>query len=151
MPQKCTATTKNGQPCKSWAIPKSNLCAAHSGKHGGAPTGNQSRRTHGLYSRHFNQAELAALSELIGQQPNLDDEIALAKVINARAVRYLSENPDMPAVEFVALANVALTGTGRVASLLRAWRAISGDAADGIAAAIASALDELSNEWGISL
>jgi hypothetical protein len=39
----------------------------------------------------------------------------------------------------------------RLGRLLRDKRAISGEAADGIAGAISLALDELANEWGIEL
>ena len=40
---------------------------------------------------------------------------------------------------------------GRVARLLRDQRALSGAAADGIAGAIATALDELTSELGVKL
>jgi hypothetical protein len=39
----------------------------------------------------------------------------------------------------------------RLGRLLRDKRALSGETADGIAAAMAQVLDELSNEWGIEL
>ena len=41
--------------------------------------------------------------------------------------------------------------SSRLTTMLRARRALSGDAADGIARAIARALDELSTEWGVEL
>jgi hypothetical protein len=41
--------------------------------------------------------------------------------------------------------------SSRLTSMLRARRALSGEAADGIARAIAQALDELSTEWGVEL
>jgi hypothetical protein len=41
--------------------------------------------------------------------------------------------------------------SSRLTQMLRARRALSGDAADGIAQAIARALDELSTEWGVEL
>jgi hypothetical protein len=40
---------------------------------------------------------------------------------------------------------------GQLAKLMRAKRALSGDAADGLADAFAKALDELSTELGIDL
>lgn len=41
--------------------------------------------------------------------------------------------------------------SSRLTNMLRARRALSGDAADAIAHAIARALDELSEEWGVDL
>ena len=46
---------------------------------------------------------------------------------------------------------LALQATRTVARLLRDSRAISGEASDGLCAAIGQALDELSTEWGIDL
>jgi hypothetical protein len=51
----------------------------------------------------------------------------------------------------VKVAAVLTTGTGRVAHLLRDQRALTGQAADGLTAAIAQALDELSTELGVAL
>jgi hypothetical protein len=42
-------------------------------------------------------------------------------------------------------------GVGQLARLMRAKRAVSGEAADGLADAFAKALDELSTEMGIEL
>jgi len=53
--------------------------------------------------------------------------------------------------DYARLAGLALQAIRTVAKLMRDRRALSGEAADGIAGAIAQALDELSTEWGISL
>ena len=52
---------------------------------------------------------------------------------------------------FAALTSLAFVGTRTVARLLRDKRAISGEAADGISGAIATALEELGTLWGLEL
>jgi hypothetical protein len=51
----------------------------------------------------------------------------------------------------IAVAKALTLGTGRVSRLLRDRRALSGEAAEGLAGAIAAALDEISTELGIPL
>jgi len=91
----------------------------------------------------------------------LDDEIAIARVTLRRILALLSadrvhrmpegETVPMTPVDYARLAALLLAGARTVARLLRDKRALSGEAADGIAGAIAQALDELSTELGIKL
>ena len=85
----------------------------------------------------------------------LDDEIALQRQINERLLSLWdrlegADADETPALQ-VKVAAALTSGTGRVARLLRDQRALSGQAADGLTAAIAHALDELSTEWGVAL
>jgi hypothetical protein len=86
--------------------------------------------------------------------PTLDDEIWLQRVLNHRLFHYLDESEPGVTLEVETLVKVAAAlgaGTTRVARLLRDRRALSGQSADGIAGAIAAALDELTTELGIHL
>ena len=85
----------------------------------------------------------------------LDDEIALQRQINDRLLalwdRLEGADADETPTLQVKVAAALTSGIGRVARLLRDQRALSGQAADGLAGAIAHALDELSTEWGVAL
>jgi hypothetical protein len=58
---------------------------------------------------------------------------------------------DLPVEEVARLLRIHGENAGRLGRLLRDRRALSGDAADGISAAIAQALDELGSELGVEL
>lgn len=145
----CTAQTKAGQPCRAFALPGSDLCAAHSGRKGkaGAPLGNSNARTHGFYDTELTDQELADLV-IHAANSTLDDEIALARVALRRLMNYLDKKRELPPNEMAAIAPHVFGGARSVARLLRDRRALSGDAADGLLGAIATALDELGSEWG---
>jgi hypothetical protein len=155
-PQKCTQSTRNGNPCRAWAIRGSDppTCATHAGrtKTAGAPLANVNRQAHGFYSAALDPNELADLVAF-ADDVSLDDEIALARVILRRVTNHL-RHPDLETIDLdnlATLASLVLAGTRTVARLLRDQRALSGDAADGFAGAIAQALDELSTELGLQL
>jgi hypothetical protein len=156
--RKCSATTAADKPCRAWAIHGSDppLCSAHAGRNtgAGAPPGNTNRQAHGFYASTLSEAELADLVAF-SDDLTLDDEIACARVILRRLMHHLDLDPDAdrpPDVDDLhKLANLALSATRTIARLLRDQRAISGDAADGIAGAIGQALDELATEWGLDL
>ena len=149
---RCTATNRDGTPCKAWAVHGTSppRCSAHAGRNAGAgaPAGNQNRRAHGFYSRVLTAGELADLVTF-ADDLSLADEIAIARVTLRRAMERLTT--DLETDELTNLAKLTLAGTRTVARLLRDQRALSGEAADGIAGAIAQALDELGTEWGIEL
>ncbi len=154
--RKCSHTTTAGKPCRAWAIRGSQppLCAAHAGrtKSAGAPPANLNRRQHGFYSTSLDPAEIADLVTF-ADDLSLNDEIAVARVILRRVMGHL-QHPDLQHIaidDLARLSSLILAGTRTVARLLRDQRALSGDAADGFAGAIAQALDELSTEIGIQL
>lgn len=155
--QRCTATTKNGQQCQAYAVRRSSppLCSVHLKKNegAGAPVGNQNARKHGFYGSQFSAEELSDLVEQ-AQDRTLGDEIALARVVLRRLMKFLDSDGGDEGVSLEqvrAIAPVALAGTRTVARLLKDAQALSKGTGDGVSDAIAAALDELGDEWGVKL
>jgi hypothetical protein len=95
-----------------------------------------------FYIQFFTEGELLDLAQTVAN-PSLADEIGILKVLIRRVIAR-KENPE-EALKLVGKA---------VDQLTRAWRvqrAISGEAADGLASAMAQVLDELSTELGMKL
>lgn len=143
---RCTATTRKGNPCRAWSVPNTQppRCAAHGGaqKPPGAPVGNRNATTHGLYASNTTPHALTIsdiISDLAAKQETLSDYIQAQ----------LATNADLDALTnlFALHAQTA----SRLGRLLRDQRALSGQAADGLAGAIGQALDELSSELGVEL
>jgi hypothetical protein len=91
---------------------------------------------------------------LAENQPGLDSEIELQRLLNQRLQALWDElqaENDPDTALLVKVAAALTTGTGRVSGLLRAQRALTGEAADGLIAAVARTLDELSTELGVTL
>ena len=70
--------------CRAWAVRDSSppLCAAHGGRKGGAPPGNQNALTHGFYASTLTPYELADL-DVIGQlagDTTLDAEVVITRI-----------------------------------------------------------------------
>ncbi len=137
----CTSTTRAGRPCKAHPVKGSEppRCAAHGGgsRPVGAPKGNQNAVTHGAYS-----ADDEPLT--------LDDAIASL----SRRIRDLEsyiDNSKLTTEQYGTLTGLYSSLLGRLGRLMRDLRALSGDAADGFAGAIAIAMDELSTELGIDI
>lgn len=98
----------------------------------------------GFYSRTFSEDELLDVARLAAAgDVSLDEEISMLRI----AMRRVLEADIDPAKTLQLLSRAA----GQLATLMRAKRALSGDAADGLADAFAKALDELSTELGIDL
>ena len=169
MKRRCTGMTKRGIPCKAWAARGSAppRCVAHQeagvapggaasggGAPGashegnadghtrpvGAPPGNTNALRHGFYAQPANPPRTIA------------DAIALLSHNLATLATYINSHiddldPDQ-AAQLLALQGQNLS---RFSRMLRDQRALSGEAADGIAGAIAQALDELSTELGTDL
>ncbi|MCI0580864.1 MAG: zf-C3Hc3H domain-containing protein [Chloroflexi bacterium] len=140
--QRCTATRADGQPCQAWAVHGSDppTCVAHTAA-GRTPS-------ESFYGRVYTLEEIADLVARAAGD-SLDDELAATRVAIRRVMEQLHD--ELPPEEYARLASLVFTGATAIARLLRAKRAISGLAADGIAGAIAQALNELSNEWNIEL
>lgn len=128
--------TKPG--CHAWAMKGEELCYAHLHKRG-------------LYRRFFTEEEVREIEEVAcsslgdpaGDALTLDDVIEVLKVLIGRVVD--REQDPSKALSLVA------RGVRSLVSALKAKRALSGEAADGLSAAFAQALDELSTELGIEL
>ena len=150
MPQRCTALTARGTPCKAWAMADTDppRCAAHGGsrKHPGAPEGNRNALKHGFYAQP--QQPLTDIADIIA------DLAAKQAALSAHIDDALSDADDDTRphlVDLVKLFSLHGQNASRLGRLLRDQRALSGDAADGISGAIAQALDELSTELGTAL
>ncbi len=155
MPQRCTATTARGAPCRGWAQSGTDppRCSAHA---------EQTAPAHAsFYAASLKPDELADLFTY-ADDLTLDDEIACARVVLRRLLALLDAptisdfkdpsitRPITP-TDTCRLFGLSLQATRTIARLLRDKRALTGEAADGISAAIAQALDELSTEWGVPL
>lgn len=142
-PQRCTATTNAGRPCKAWSVPGTDppTCRSH------APPPPQAA----FYSAALTTDELAAL--LAAEDLTLDDEIACARVALRRIMQTIHPENDtgLNHTDFRNYITLLLQATRTIARLLRDKRALTGEAADGISAAIAQALDELGTELGLPL
>jgi len=112
--------------------------------------GSPHTRARRFYSDQFTAEELELVT-LCLEDMTLEDELWLQRVFNRRLAAATRAADDVPLETLVKVAEALARGTGRVARLLRDKRALSGAAADGIAGAIATALDELSSELGIKL
>jgi hypothetical protein len=149
MPTRCTAKTKAGTPCKAWAVRGSDppRCAAHggslAGRQVGAPPGNQNAVTHGLYAAP--EEPPATIEGIIADLAR--KQAALSVYIDG----LLTAEADLDLDDVARLLKIHGMNASRLGRLLRDQRALSGDAADGIAGAIAQALDELSTELGVEL
>ena len=102
----------------------------------------QNLSTESFYIQFFTESELLDLAQTVAA-PSLADEIGILKVLIRRVIARKENREE--ALKLVGKA---------VDQLTRAWRvqrAISGEAADGLASAMAQLLDELSTELGIKL
>jgi len=98
----------------------------------------------GFYSVIFSEREILDVGRLAASgDVSLDEEIGMLRV----CMRRVLEADIDPATSLQLLSR----GVGELAKLMRAKRALSGEAADGLADAFAKALDELSTELGIDL
>lgn len=102
------------------------------------------RKVSGFYSKIFSEDELLDVARLAAASDvSLDEEIGMLRICMRRV---LEAN-----IDHAKTLQLLSRGAGQLARLMRAKRALSGDAADGLADAFAKALDELSTELGIDL
>ncbi len=125
-----------------------------------------------FYAGQFSPDELALIAACV-QDVNLDDELWLQRVLNLRLLGVAGDlgpaaaaeaaathadgpdaDPDAPPPEDLALkhlvrvAQALTTGAGRMARLLRDRRVLSGEAVEGLAQALTTALDEYAQLTG---
>jgi hypothetical protein len=97
-----------------------------------------------FYDRTFTEDEVLDVARLAAAgDVSLEEEIAMLRI----CMRRVLEADVDPAKTLQLLSR----GVGQLAQLMRAKRALSGEAADGLADAFAKALDELSTELGVDL
>jgi hypothetical protein len=165
-PRLCTATTKAGRPCRAYAVKGSHppRCPAHGGgsRPLGAAPGNQNARTHGLDARGLppvppdgaipgsssDSTQEAAPPSLSGRISQLDRKI---QHLSDYIYRRLQETDGLTPEQYAVLLSLYGQLVSRLGRLMRDQRALSGQAADSIAGALAQALDELSTELGTDL
>ena len=140
--RRCAATTSKGQPCQAWAVRDSDppRCAPHGGgEHPvGAPAGNTNAQTHGFYAADPDQITINdAIADLTDKMRRLD--------------RLMAQHEEQGNGQLAYLFAIYTQASSRLSRLLRDRRALSGEAADGIAGAIAQAMDELGSELGVDL
>ena len=177
----CLSPTAKGRPCRAWAVRGSDppRCAAHGGAaHGGAahrgaahrgaaPRSNAAgdvgqggtrgqREEDGAQQEH-SPGEGSGFYSDDPADVTVDEAIAGLVDKMQRLDRAIDAyESDMMAGgrtngHLVKLFALYAQGSSRLTNMLRARRALSGTASDGIARAIAHALDELSVEWGVDL
>jgi len=118
--------------CRAWAVRGEELCYAHLRK----------RR---LYRLFFTEEEVQEIEEVASSNElTLEDVIEVLKVLIFKILK--REENDL--AKTIPLMEKAVRS---LIAALKARRALSGEAADGLAAAFAQALDELSTELGIEL
>ena len=144
----CPATNKDGTPCRAFAVRGSDppLCSSHGGGRApvGAPAGNQNARTHGFYVD-----VIAPLPDPEHVPDSIADVIHDLAVKQARLSKIINGRLNTSDIDVLArLLELHAQTASRLGRLLRDERALSGEAADGISAAIGQALDELSTALG---
>jgi hypothetical protein len=149
---KCSKTTATGEPCKCWAIRDTDppICSSHAGRNvgAGAPLKNQNARTHGFYSRSYSTEEVGDLINFAFDD-SLEDELAATRIAVRRVLSKL--HSDMEPKDYANLARLVLLGTRTIGRLLKDQRLLTGATTEGIAGVISQALDELNEEFDVSL
>jgi hypothetical protein len=138
------------------------LCSAHGGgsRPPGAPRGNRNAVKHGAYARQAIPAQRPERGRGTGsprdarsnEPPDLPGRIRdLDRKIQGLSEHIDAHKDELKSEKYAAL--LALYGQliSRLGRLMRDQRAVSGEASDGIAGAIAQALDELGTELGVKL
>ena len=106
-----------------------------------------------FYGGQFSTEELALVAAFVSE-PSLNDELWLQRVVNHRLFHFLDDTQANQPVELSTLVKLAAAlgaGAVRVARLLRDRQKLSGNSAEGMEAALARVLDELSKELGTPL
>jgi len=110
----------------------------------GAQSDNTNATRHGVYSRHFTDDELnRIIAPLLTGQPSLTPEIEATRVLFDRSLARLNA-AGLETADFIALSQLNLQTSGRIAMLLRNHTVITGEAHDNLAGHVADALTELS-------
>lgn len=144
----CSATTAAGRPCKENAMDGSRFCRAHDPdkpkRKSGPPIGNANAYKHGAFSKRRQAPDDWPDPKIMQLARDLD-------YTNQRLIARLEDNGNLSQLDPDALAKIVATvgqNASRIARLLRDQRAVSGQAADGIADAFARILDEITGEAG---
>ena len=143
--RRCTAHARSGHPCRAWAMRDSDppRCRAHRGKET-VQDAEKVLAGPAFYPQDPTAITIdAAIAGLADKMRRLDAIIA-----SRDEVESCTWPPDEALLQLFGLYSQA---SSRLSRLLRDRRALSGEAADGFAGAVAQALDELSSQWGVEL
>ncbi|MGC9349112.1 MAG: hypothetical protein ACP5JG_13285 [Anaerolineae bacterium] len=160
--RRCTALRRDGTPCAAWAVRGSEppRCSSHGGRALVSTSGAVDSTGPDGGPDHLG---LPVAASPYGQRARREDEpnydlSSIEDVVADLAEKqrlvseYIEEQAaDMEVDQLAHLLALHARTASRLGRLLRDQRALSGDAADGIAGAIAQALDELSTELGTDL
>ena len=171
MATRCTATTAERQPCRSWAVHGTDppRCSSHGGAAGrpGAPKGNQNAVTHGAYARP--RAEPVGAHGADARRPSAPLPAPCAPAVSApsagidtqiddldrriaRLGAYIDNNAaDLDPLDLVRLLDLHSKMIGRVTRVRRARQSMEGDQNSALTASIGRALDKIGKEWNIDL
>lgn len=97
MTNKCGSKTRNGEPCKTAAMPNGR-CRMHGGK---SPATNQNAVTHGIYAQTLSQAERDQWDGL--QLGGVDDELKLCRLRLMRALNAENMRGDKPELDEITI------------------------------------------------
>lgn len=165
--QRCTAKTKNGRPCRAWAIKGSDppRCRHHNGikeilgvesaekrnekttRPGGMEKPPE-KDVYAFYGRTFTLEEMMALINL-ALDHSLNGEVAAARVAVRRILQQLSEQ--LSPAEYARLASLVFTGTQTIAQLMKARKFLSKEEAEKISSWMGKALEQFGKERGMKL
>jgi hypothetical protein len=147
--QRCTATTKAGQPCRAWAVRDSDppRCAIHLRlARGGAPEGNRNAVRHAFYATFdLDNPDVRPINGIIA------DLAAKQAQLSAMIDQLLLRADDTGIADLVKLFSLHGQNASRLGRLLRDRLVLSADTANSFDKIMHQALDELSQEWGIDL
>ena len=164
---RCSQKTAADLPCRSWALRGSHppICSIHARQADRAakttarnPISKKPPRPIYRFSdRGYTLEEVADLINLTlagddrdGQTIlDLKDELAVARVTVRRLL--LRMRDELPPQEFARLAGQIFRGADTIGRLTRIQRILESHKAGSLAGALAQALDELGQEWGIIL
>jgi hypothetical protein len=131
--------------CRAWAMAGSPFCHAHR-RHGtNEPAAPAPASLLGIYAGALTPEERRLFDGATADQRDPGDvepEIWLLRVMSRRLFVALARD-DCDQETARKLAGVLYQGIARLAQLLRTRRALSGEAVDGLAGALAQALDEI--------
>jgi hypothetical protein len=147
--RRCTAISANGRPCRAWAVHGSHppRCAPHGGGRTptGAPHGNQNARTHGFYAA-------ADKPDEPDQPCTIDLVIADLLRKHNRLSRYIDSCADnLTPDQILSFHRLHGQNCSRLGRLLVQRRALRDNGTHPLDGAIAQALKELGEDFGVDL
>jgi hypothetical protein len=126
--------------CRAWAMSDSIYCRSHRTA-GTPPEGDSSASPLGIYASGLTPEERRLLQQG-GDALDLEPEIWLLRLMSRRLfVAIGQEDTDRETLR--KLVSVLYQGIARLAQLLRVRRTLRGESADGLAGALAKALEEI--------